>query len=134
MSHKQNSPDSGNTNNVINIESISAITLAVKSMCESFRFYSLLGFKPLYGDAKSHFCSFSAGSNYLNLIVQSDLKIQSFWGRIVFYVNDVDNMYYKIVRRNLLPESPPSNAHWNERYFHIIDPDGHELSFAKTLD
>ena len=118
---------------MINIESISAITLAVKDMSESFRFYSLLGFTPLYGDAKAGFSSFSAGSNYLNLIAHPNLKIKSFWGRIIFYVNDVDGLYNNLVKHNLTPEFPPSNADWGERYFHIIDPNGHELSFAKPL-
>ncbi|MEC7657646.1 MAG: VOC family protein, partial [Pseudomonadota bacterium] len=26
------------------------------------------------------------------------------------------------------------DASWGERYFHITDPDGHELSFAHPLD
>jgi uncharacterized glyoxalase superfamily protein PhnB len=31
------------------------------------------------------------------------------------------------------PEAPPADATWGERYFHLRDPDGHELSFAKVL-
>jgi uncharacterized glyoxalase superfamily protein PhnB len=27
----------------------------------------------------------------------------------------------------------PSDAPWGERYFHVTDPDGHELSFARPL-
>jgi hypothetical protein len=27
----------------------------------------------------------------------------------------------------------PRDATWNERYFHFLDPDGHELSFATPL-
>jgi len=27
----------------------------------------------------------------------------------------------------------PQNAPWGERFFHIADPDGHELSFAEVL-
>jgi catechol-2,3-dioxygenase len=27
----------------------------------------------------------------------------------------------------------PRNASWGERYFHMLDPDGHELSFARPL-
>ena len=30
-------------------------------------------------------------------------------------------------------EAPPEDASWGERYFHVTDPDGHELSFAKRL-
>ncbi|WP_420715440.1 VOC family protein [Cupriavidus sp. D39] len=35
--------------------------------------------------------------------------------------------------RGLRPEAAPRDAEWGERYFHISDPDGHELSFAKLL-
>ena len=27
----------------------------------------------------------------------------------------------------------PRDAEWGERFFHVTDPDGHELSFAKPL-
>jgi uncharacterized glyoxalase superfamily protein PhnB len=27
----------------------------------------------------------------------------------------------------------PSDAPWGERYFHVRDPAGHELSFARLL-
>src|ERR1700737_4496053 len=27
----------------------------------------------------------------------------------------------------------PHDAEWGERFFHLIDPDGHELSFARPL-
>ena len=27
----------------------------------------------------------------------------------------------------------PADAPWGERYFHVLDPDGHELSFARLL-
>jgi hypothetical protein len=30
-------------------------------------------------------------------------------------------------------EAPPRNAEWEQRYFHLSDPDGHELSFARPL-
>ena len=31
------------------------------------------------------------------------------------------------------PQFAPRDAPWNERYFHLTDPDGHELSFARPL-
>jgi hypothetical protein len=31
------------------------------------------------------------------------------------------------------PAMAPSGAPWGERSFHIHDPDGHELSFARPL-
>jgi len=27
----------------------------------------------------------------------------------------------------------PHDGEWGERFFHLIDPDGHELSFARPL-
>ena len=31
-------------------------------------------------------------------------------------------------------ENEPTNAAWSERYFHIREPDGYQLSFAKPID
>ena len=41
----------------------------------------------------------------------------------------------RLARRGARPTTPvcPRDAEWGERYFHIADPDGHELSFAKPL-
>ena len=51
----------------------------------------------------------------------------------IFYVSDVDTMYHRAVASGLQPDTVPCDATWGERYFHITDPDGHELSFAKPL-
>jgi uncharacterized glyoxalase superfamily protein PhnB len=32
-----------------------------------------------------------------------------------------------------VPEFEPRDAAWGERYFHLRDPDGHELSFPRPL-
>ena len=29
------------------------------------------------------------------------------------------------------PDTAPADAPWRERYYHIADPDGHEISFAR---
>jgi len=39
-------------------------------------------------------------------------------------------MYRHAVSQGLRPQFAPRDAEWGERYFHITDPDGHELSFA----
>jgi uncharacterized glyoxalase superfamily protein PhnB len=31
------------------------------------------------------------------------------------------------------PTTAPRDAEWGERFFHLMDPDGHELSFARLL-
>jgi uncharacterized glyoxalase superfamily protein PhnB len=51
---------------------------------------------------------------------------------VIFRVDDVDALYRSLKARALASESP-KDASWGERYFHLIDPDGHELSFAKLL-
>ncbi len=38
----------------------------------------------------------------------------------------------KIQAQALMPDSP-TDAPWGERFFHVTDPDGHELSFAELL-
>jgi uncharacterized glyoxalase superfamily protein PhnB len=49
---------------------------------------------------------------------------------VIFYDDDVDALYEGAIAAGLRPEAPPRDAEWGERYFHITDPDGHELSFA----
>jgi uncharacterized glyoxalase superfamily protein PhnB len=38
-----------------------------------------------------------------------------------------------VISRGDEPETAPRDADWGERFFHLIDPDGHELSFARSL-
>ncbi len=75
--------------------------------------------------------SFHAGASFLNL-ARSDAPETS-WGRAIFYVDDVDACYRRATEHGLTPEFAPRDAEWGERYFHIRDPDGHELSFARPL-
>jgi hypothetical protein len=44
-------------------------------------------------------------------------------------VADVDAFWTHLKERGFDPPRP-QDASWGERYFHILDPDGHELSFA----
>ena len=55
------------------------------------------------------------------------------WGCVIFYVDDVDATYERAVKASQQPSSAPRDAEWGERYFHLTDPDGHELSFAWPL-
>ena len=56
----------------------------------------------------------------------------SHWGRLIFYVTDVDALWNHLKERGFHPEVP-RDARWGERYFHMPDPDGHELSFARPI-
>lgn len=116
------------------VERISAITLATHDMASSTRFYGALGFRIRYGGATASFTSLDAGAGYLNLIAQPPERQWEWWGRVIFYVSDVDRFYQQAIRNGLQPEGEPRDAPWGERYFHITDPDGHELSFAKPLE
>ena len=115
------------------IDCISAITLATHDMRRAVRFYQSLGFAIRYGGGDAAFTSLFAGSGYVNLIAQPPDRPWSWWGRVIFYVSDVDTLYRRAVAQGLRPEMSPLDAAWGERYFHITDPDGHELSFAKPL-
>lgn len=115
------------------ITSISAITLATRDMPRAVAFYRVLGFALCHGGEASSFTSFHAGSGYLNLIAQPRSQRWSWWGRVIFHVSDVDAMYARAIAQGLSPEAAPRDAEWGERYFHLRDPDGHELSFAKPL-
>jgi len=114
------------------IEGISAITLATHDMGRAVAFYATLGFVPKDGGGDARFTSFRAGTGYLNLTV-SPGRTWSWWGRAIFYVDDVDALYARAVAAGLAPDFAPRDAAWGERYFHITDPDGHELSFARPL-
>jgi catechol 2,3-dioxygenase-like lactoylglutathione lyase family enzyme len=115
------------------ITGISAITLATHDMARAVHFYRSLGFELLYGSEDMGFTSFRAGPNFLDLIVQPADRTWSWWGRAIFYDDDVDGLYTRLVAAGFRPEAPPRNAEWGERFFHITDPDGHELSFAWPL-
>jgi uncharacterized glyoxalase superfamily protein PhnB len=115
------------------IEGISAVTLGTHEMGQAVRFYRALGFEVLYGDEESSFTSFRAGTSYLNLIAQPAERCWSWWGRVIFYVADVDALYDRALAAGYQPTTEPRDAEWGERFFHLIDPDGHELSFARPL-
>jgi catechol 2,3-dioxygenase-like lactoylglutathione lyase family enzyme len=115
------------------IEKISAVTLRVRNMTESVQFYrDVLGIELLFGGEDAGFSSLrpsDAHSAILNL-EQGD-SIPG-WGRLIFYVTDVDALWNHLKDKGFDPEMP-QDADWGERYFHMPDPDGHELSFARPL-
>ena len=112
---------------------ISAITLATHDMDRAVRFDKALGLEVHAGGEGSDFTTFALGRGHLNLIAAEAGRIWSWWGRVILYVPDVDDFYRQAVEQGLEPEMAPADAPWGERYFHILDPDGHELSFAEPL-
>jgi catechol 2,3-dioxygenase-like lactoylglutathione lyase family enzyme len=116
----------------LTVRRISAVTLAVRDMARSVGFYRLLGLRLLYGGEGAPFTSFAAGEGFLNLIASPDFDGR-WWGRVILHVDDVDALHAAAVRAGLRPEAAPRDAPWGERFFHLRDPDGHELSFARPL-
>ena len=105
------------------VKSISVVTLLTVDMIEAVAFYQALGFHLHYGGPEAPFTSFRVDASYLNL--QRDTvgtSQRAVWGRVVFWVDDVDAMYRRgsrgrarsgnltcgrIVGRALLPQSRP---------------------------
>jgi uncharacterized glyoxalase superfamily protein PhnB len=107
------------------------------------------GFKIEYGgsDADS-FTTFKIGEDitkmYLNLELRTNndiithLNDRRNFGRIIFYTENVDELYSQFksdasISELISFENEPRDALWGERYFHIRDPDGYQLSFAMPV-
>ncbi len=134
------------------VEKISAVTLIVKDMNRSCSFYSNVpGFKLIYGGSSvDSFTTYQIGKykniTFLNLELKKYLdnninasNNKNHFGRIIFYTENVDKLHSyfknnKLISNLILLENEPVNAKWNERYFHIRDPDGYELSFAQPIN
>ena len=115
------------------IRQINAVTLAVQDMARAVRFYrDNVGLEINYGGEEGAFTSFRIGDSYLNLTLATEGGWR-WWGRLILHVDDVDAVYRRLVDAGLTPSSAPEDAPWGERYFHINDPDSHEISFAKVL-
>ena len=80
-----------------------------------------------------HSPAFEQGQAIFNLIAQPAGRRWSWWGRVIFYVTDVDELYDRALAAGCQLTTAPRDAEWGERFFHLADPDGHELSFARPL-
>ena len=139
------------------VNKISAITLRIKEMGRSCRFYSkITGFIIIYGGSFNDiFSTFEIGESnnskiYLNLELirptndrnnQNDYvtTLRNHFGRIIFHTDDVDKLYNyfknnESISSDVIFENAPTDAPWGERYFHIREPDGYQLSFASSLE
>jgi len=135
----------------VKVYKISAITLSIKNMEKSCKFYSRIpGFKIAYGGSNADsFTTFEIGGDiktkmYLNLELRTNnditisLNNRRNFGRIIFYSEHVDELYSQFkndasISELISFENEPRDALWGERFFHIRDPDGYELSFAMPI-
>jgi catechol 2,3-dioxygenase-like lactoylglutathione lyase family enzyme len=117
----------------VNVEMISAVTFRVRNMTASVQFYrDTLGMEVLYGGEGSGFSSLRAANADSAILNLEQGETMTGWGRLIFHVADVDALWKHLTDLGFEPERP-RNASWGERYFHVLDPDGHELSFARPL-
>ena len=107
------------------------MTLVTQHMARSVDFYEKLGLERICGGRETSFTSFCAGDSFINLSL-SGRDIKDLWGRVIFRVDEVDSLHSELMKKGLQPERPTDGT-WGERYFHLRDPDGHELSFAQLL-
>ena len=84
-----------------------AVTLGTRDMAASVAFYEALGFRLLYGGAEARFTSFQAGTGFLNLQLDPNVA-PGRWGRVVFWVDDVDAMYQRAVSAGFATATSPS--------------------------
>jgi catechol 2,3-dioxygenase-like lactoylglutathione lyase family enzyme len=113
------------------IQHISAVTFAVRDMQEAIAFYHKLGFTLTYGGPQARFSTLQAGEALVNLTLSPAYQ-QQWWGRTIFRVDNAQAMHQLALDQGLAPE-PLHHGAWGERYFHLTDPHGHELSFAQLL-
>ena len=117
----------------LSIEKISAVTLRASNMKASVQFYrDVLGMELLYGGETAEYSSLRAKDTNSAILNLEHGKPGDGWGRLIFHVADVDALWRRLNELGFEPEKP-QNASWGERYFHMLDPDGHELSFARPL-
>ena len=116
------------------IEKISAVTFRVLNMKASVRFYGdVLGMEIVYGGEDAFFSSLRAkDAEDLILNLEQGRSVTGWGARMIFYVADVDAFWEHLRGNGLQPETP-RDAAWGERYFHLPDPDGYELSFARPI-
>jgi catechol 2,3-dioxygenase-like lactoylglutathione lyase family enzyme len=115
------------------VEQISAVTLTVASMRNSVRFYrDVLGMEIIYGGEDGGFSSLRAKDANAPILNLEQGHTVTRWGRMIFYVADVDTFWEYLRGLGFHPEIP-RDASWGERYFHMSDPEGHELSFARPI-
>jgi catechol 2,3-dioxygenase-like lactoylglutathione lyase family enzyme len=65
-------------------------------------------------------------------------KVSEDFGRVIFHTENVDRLYSymkqdEYISKSIVFENEPTNAPWGERFFHIREPNGYQLSFAQPL-
>src|SRR6516165_8074620 len=96
----------------MNVEKISAITLKVKNMSRSVHFYNeILRLEIIYGGPNASFTSLRTPGARDAILNLEQGTFTDGWGRIIFHVKDVDELW-GYLKANELNPSLPRNAVW----------------------
>lgn len=102
-------------------------------MERSVRFYrDVLDMELLYGGPQSVFSSLRVKDTEFPIINLQQGSPTVGCGRLIFHVTDVDAFWAYLREKGFEPQIP-HDASWGERFFHVRDPDSHELSFARPF-
>jgi len=114
---------------------LNAITFVVLDMAASLAFWQRAGFEIAYGGPDAPFTSVTLGDgSFVNLSAnEANAEPGGRWGRVIVHVASVEDVHAAMVDAGYEPHAAPKDAPWGERYFHITDPDGNEVSFARPL-
>ena len=87
-------------------------------------------------DYSRSIADFNNNNNKSNL--GGRMKGSQNFGRIIFHTDDADKLYSymqhdEYISKSIIFENKPTNAAWGERFFHIREPNGYQLSFAQPL-
>ena len=120
------------------VSHIDAVTLATMNMAEAVAFYECIGLTVAFGGPDAPFTTMACGTSNLNLQHSPDQFDRSdgarrSWGRFIVHVADVDAAHRSLTNAGYQADAEPTDAPWGERYFHIVDPNGHEVSIARRL-
>ena len=119
------------TDAVVQDVSFCHLVVGVTDMDRALAFYrDVLGMELLHGGEHAGFSSLRASNAESAILNLEQGHTVTRWGRLIFHVTDVDAFWRHLKEKGFDPESP-RDASWGERYFHVLDPDGHELSFAR---
>ena len=113
---------------------LNAITFHTTNMGVACAFWEAVGFDYAYGGPDASFSSFRAGGRtFVNVQLVESGETSSAWGRVIIHVDNPDDTHAALTTAGYSPHARPSDAPWGERYFHVTDADGNEISFARPL-
>ena len=111
------------------IQLISTVTFAVRDMARSIEFYKKLG-SSCCTAGRCGVQQSESRRGPRQPVREPRIRAQVV-GRAIFRIVDVDQLNRALTAAGLMPES--QGCCLGRRFFHVTDPEGHELSFAELL-